>query len=511
MTDAPLLEQHRRLTQGLLNPDAYPHDVDSVQCIETHISTLLLAGDFVYKLKKPLKFGFLDFTDPATRTACCHEEIRLNGRFAPDLYLGVSTITGKPDLPVMDGSGTALEHAVRMRRFPQDRRLDHVMEKCGLHGGQVDALADTIAAFHQSPVSGGMPPSPQDTAQGQLQPVLENIAELEDLLRDDPAGAELADIAQWTRDHADALTPRIDERIRNGFIRECHGDLHLANIVLLDDRPVPFDGIEFSAALRWIDVMNELAFLTMDFIQRGRSDFASRLLSRYLDTTGDHAGVHLLRFHQVYRSLVRAKINALRLNGGGLDPGERTETQKTRDTYLGLARALTRPAPATLTITCGLAGSGKSTAALKVVERHGAIRLRSDVERKRLQGLPALAKTASGVGTGLYGESGSRATYDRLEALADTLLGAGWSVIVDAACLRRAERDRFRKLAHRRGLAFHLVFCDAPPEVLRERIHARAAHGGDPSEADTSVLAYQLARFQPPDREELSTEYSVQP
>lgn len=502
MAHSTLMEEHYRLTERLLNPGCYPHPAKDIQRLETHISTLLLAGESVYKLKKPLDLGFLDFTTLAQRRACCREELRLNGRFAPELYLGMSAITGTRNAPRVDGTGEVLDFAVRMRRFPQENRLDQALTRGDVRPDHLDRLADDIAAFHLSPQTGGTPPPAADTVDGLLEPVLENLTALSDLLDGSESRARLAQLARWTHERADVLRPLIAERLRHGKVRECHGDLHLENIVLLNSRPVPFDGIEFSAALRWIDCMNELAFLCMDLVHRGRSDCASRLLSRYLDATGDHAGVPLLRFYQVYRALVRAKIQALRLKEDNVSAAEAVRVAGARDHYLELALQLTSPPSPTLTVTCGLAGSGKSTAALALVERTGAIRLRSDVERKRLQGLEATARTGSTVAGGIYGEAASKATYQRLAELADTLLKADWPVVVDAACLRRAQRDQLRAVATRRRCPFQLLYCDAPLNVLRQRIRQRAEAGLDPSDADTSVLDHQLTRFQPPEDEE---------
>ncbi|MEX0729553.1 MAG: AAA family ATPase [Aquisalimonadaceae bacterium] len=502
MADSELIRAHHRLVEALLSPSCYPHPVDAVQRLETHISTLLLAGDYAYKLKKPLNLGFLDFTSAARREACCQEELRLNGRFAPELYLGVSEITGTPDAPHVDGAGEVLDHAVRMRRFPQEHRLDRVLERGDLRPDQVDILADDIAAFHLSMQASGPPPSPMDSVDGQLQPILENLTQLDTLLHERGVRTRMATIALWTRAAADALRPLMRQRVEQGFIRECHGDLHLENIVLLTDRPVPFDGIEFSAGLRWIDVINELAFLCMDLVHRRRGDYSARLLSRYLDATDDHNGVALLRFYQVYRALVRAKIQALHLAEGSLPTAQRTQIAHARDDYLALAEHLTIPPPPSLTITCGLAGSGKSTAALALVERTGAIRLRSDVQRKRLRGLKPLARSGSAIGGGIYTEASSHATYQKLAELADSLLTAGWPVVVDAAFLKRWQRRLFRDIAARQQCAFQLLYCEAPVAELRQRIRRRADEGEDPSEADTTVLNHQITEFEPPDREE---------
>jgi len=521
------LQTHRQLATALTEPGCYPQPPESVEHLETHISTVLLAGDLVYKLKKPLDLGFLDFTTLERRKFYCDEEIRLNGRLAPELYLGVSAITGSPAAPRVDGQGEPLDHAVRMRRFPQSHRLDHLLARGELTRELVDQLADSIAAFHQSDLTRGPPPPPMDTVAGLQQPVLENLHHLEQLQAGDNGHADqqqqldgqgdgqgdgpnhgrapadnrqrLRHLIRWMREQTGNTGPWLAERLKQARVRECHGDLHLQNIVCLEGRPVPFDGIEFSPQLRWIDVISEVAFLTMDLDFNARPDLAARFLSRYLDATGDHGGVALLRYYQAYRALVRAKVQRIMLADTGMDAEQHRHARRAWDDYLALAGTYTAPGRPCLTITCGLSGSGKSVRALELVERDGAIRLRSDVERKRIHGL---AHTPAGMDAGIYSAEASRAVYRHLAQVADGLLCAGWPVVVDAACLNRQQRDLFRELAGRRGVPFRILYCTAPMDELRQRIAARAAAGNDPSDADAQVLEAQAERFQPPREDE---------
>ncbi|MCC5812790.1 MAG: AAA family ATPase [Ectothiorhodospiraceae bacterium] len=490
------LKDQRALVEALRSPRCYAHPVDQVEVLETHISTILLAGDYAYKLKKPLKLDFLDFSTLQLRRHFCQEELRINRSRAAWIYLECVAITGEPESPLVAGDGPALEYAVKMRRFPEEARLDHLLDAGALDGQDMEALGEELAALHRA-----APPAtpPWTSAARQCTPVADNLRELQQLAGND---AGLPPLRDWCVRQLRLHRRLMGQRGCAGAVRECHGDLHLANLVRLEGRFLAFDGIEFSEALRWIDVLNDLAFLLMDLHAHERPDLAARLLSAYLDASGDHAGLPLLPLYLCYRALVRAKINAIRLGQLPPDGDARAEAEATLSRYLRLASSLARrPAPR-LWITAGLSGSGKSTVALDIVQRHGAIRLRSDVERKRLFGLGSRARTHSAAGQGIYSPDAGKRTYAHLQQLAQQLLEAGWPVIVDAANLKRSERDAFRQLATKAGVTCTVLWCEADPAELRERIRRRNEQGLDPSEADESILESQLGWYEPPDADE---------
>ncbi|QIT53909.1 AAA family ATPase [Aquisalimonas sp. 2447] len=491
-------DQHRRMTQRLQDPARYPHAVGTVTTVETHISTLLLTDDYAYKLKKPLDLGFLDFTTLEQRRHACDEELRLNGRLAPAIYLRRIGITGTPDDPAIDGDGAVLDWAVQMRRFDDTRLFDRLLEHDQLTADEIEDVARQMAVFHDAAAVADED-SEWGTPAAVAEPARDNLVALREQLGADPRIQRLKD---WTEDCLQQLDPVFRQRHREGRIRECHGDLHLGNIVDVDGRPVIFDGIEFAPELRWIDVMNEVAFLGMDLRSRQRPDLAARFLSTYLEETGDYHGVALLPFYRAYRALVRAKISGLRAADEDAPDDVRERATAARDAYIKVAEAEMQPATPQLVLMHGLSGSGKSTVAQAVVERLGAIRLRSDVERKRLAGLDARSRTDAGVGEGLYGADLSARTYQRLEMLADGILETGTSVVVDAASLRRDQRERFRHLASRIGVPFTLVACEAAENELRERIRRRQQAGTDPSDADLTVLEHQLQARDVPGPEE---------
>lgn len=486
--------------QQLLDPACYRHAAGPVRLIETHISWVLLTGEFAYKLKKPLDLGFLDFSTLELRRAACQEEIRLNRRLAPDIYLAVVPITGTPQMPRVDGAGEAFEYAVKMRQFPADATLDRLDAAGELNAAQIEAFAATVARFHENDCARAPADSAWGSPEAVWQPVAQNFTQIAPRLEGDADRERLAALERWsTAEHAH-LTPLMVARKRAGWVRECHGDLHLGNLAWVDGRPLVFDCIEFNPALRWVDVQSEIAFCYMDLLQRGHPQWAWLFLNVWLEYTGDFAGLALLRYYAVYRALVRAKVAVLR--AGQLDGAARRAAFDEVRALLDLALSLTRTTPARLDITHGLSGSGKTTVTQRLMRAPGAIRVRSDVERKRLAGLDALAKSGSGVGGGLYALDATRRTYAHLAACAGALLDADWPVIVDATFLARWQRDLLHETARSRGVPFRILDFPAELATLRARIVERARTGGDASEANLEVLQHQLDTQEPLTREE---------
>lgn len=476
--------------------------------VETHISWVLLTGDFAYKIKKPLDLGFLDFSTLEKRRHFCEEEIRLNRRLAPALYLNAVPITMVDQAPHMGGAGAAVEYAVRMRQFPDDARLDQVLARGDLRPEHVDQLAAHISAFHA-----GLPGTGGEIAFGTLESVAryarQNFQQIRDRLDESPDLSRLSELETWTEQELRARGGRIARRREQGWVRECHGDLHLANMALLGERIEVFDCIEFNPELRWIDVMSEAAFTVMDLEDRNRRDLGNRFLNGYLEAGGDYGGLDVLRFYLVYRALVRAKVSAIRMAQAELPEADRAGALAQCRGYLALAGAFTRPEHPALLITHGPSGSGKTTLTTPLVETLGALRLRSDVERKRLFGLAPGARTAAGIGQGIYGHDADERTYARLVELAETVLRAGYPVIVDATFLKRERREAFRHLARRRAVPFAILDFRAPRDTLRQRVSSRQAAGRDASEAGTEVLARQQATAEPLGAEELGETLAI--
>jgi len=480
---------------ALLDASRYPHAADSVDLVETHASWLLLAGQFAYKIKKPVTLPFLDYGTLARREACCRAELALNRRLAPELYLDVVPIGGSPAQPRF-GELPAIEWAVRMRRFDEDGRLDHMAVRGDLQGGHLSQLAATLCEFQRTAAIAttamrfGAPEQVLAAAR-------ENFVELRQLL---PAAgqAPVEALAAWTEAEFARRAGDFAARKAGGFIREGHGDLHLGNLVLIGDRVTPFDCIEFNEDFRWNDPASEIAFVWIDLLDHDRPGLAAWFLNAWLENGGDFAALRVLRFYAVYRAVVRAKVAVLRARQENPETA-RSELDAARG-YLDLAWRIAVPSAPTLVITCGLSGSGKTTASSArlldtTLEGAGSIvRLRSDVERKRLFGLTPHDKSNSAPDGGIYTAEATMRTYARLRQLAGELLAAGWPVIVDAAFLKRAERDSFAALATELGVGFNIIAAEAPAEELRRRLRARS---GDASEATVAVLERQLDWFEP--------------
>jgi len=478
------------LIQGLCKACAYPHDISAVRIIETHISWLLLTGRYAYKIKKPVHFGFLDFSSLERRRFCCQEEIRLNRRLAADLYLDVVPVTGSPVHPKIGGAGQAIEYAVKMLQFPSGALLSERAECAQLEIREIDQIADMIAHFHETIARTGGD-SPYGTADNIKYWFGENFDHIRPLLSDDQQIRQLQAIQAWGDEQWRNKAAFMQGRKQQGYVRECHGDLHLSNMTLINGNVTLFDCIEFNPELRWIDVINEIAFLVIDLLHFGHNQYAFRFLNRYLQHTGDYAGLALLRYYLVYRALVLAKVALLR------------RAQQSHETigpkyllYMALAERFTQKAQAALIITHGYSGSGKSTWASQLAEKIGAIQLRSDVERKRLFAYQALDNTCSGINQGLYTPAAGQKTYLRLAELAKAVIESGFTAIIDAAFLKIEQRMLFRELATACDVPFVIIDFQASELELGRRIQQRQQQQNDPSEATISVLQQQLKSAQ---------------
>ncbi|WP_226419225.1 AAA family ATPase [Dechloromonas denitrificans] len=504
--NASPLADHRRLVLNLQSPAAFDQPVEDIACIETHISSVVLAGQHAYKLKKPLDLGFLDFTTLAKRQAACAEEVRLNRRTAPDLYLDVVPITGSLAAPHIGGSGEAIDYAVRMRRFAQSCLLTEVLADRGLAPELIDRLAHHVAAFHDQAAVARRGDGFGDAAAVHF-PVRQNFRQLPELVDDAALLALAKRVENWSEARFADLQAVFERRLDQGRVRECHGDLHLGNLILIDGEPQLFDAIEFNPALRWIDVAADIAFLCMDLQKRGCAWLAHRFLNAWLERSGDYDSLLVLPYYIAYRAMVRAKIAAIRLNQ--LDGAARAAGLAECRDHVALAAAQMQTPRPFLAITCGLSGSGKTSQSQALLEARGIIRLRADVERKRLFGLAPEAASHSPPNAGLYSaEAGSR-TYARLGELARSVVAAGYPVLIDATFLKRAQRAAFAALAGELSLPFVILAFAAPPAVLRQRVRQRIAAGRDASEADEAILDYQLAHHEMPGTDEASRTLSI--
>ncbi|MGZ5577132.1 MAG: bifunctional aminoglycoside phosphotransferase/ATP-binding protein [Methylobacter sp.] len=462
-------------------------EANACQISETHISWVLLTGQYAYKIKKPVNFGFLDFSTLEKRHFCCIEELRLNRRLAADLYLEVVPITGTPEHPQIGCTATAIEYAVKMVQFPSGQLLSEHARNGQLDTDLINQLADIVADFHET-IEQTDENSPYGDSANINHWFIENFDHIRPLLVDDAQKQQLQRIQQWGDSEWRRLAEIMQLRKHQGYVRECHGDLHLGNMTLIKGKVTLFDCIEFNPLLRWIDVISEVAFLFIDLLHFGYDRFAYRFLNRYLQYTGDYQGLTLLRYYLVYRALVRAKVSLLRMAQQQHDQAAAKQALSEYTVFADLAERFTLRRQTALIITHGYSGSGKSTFAAQIAEKIGAFQIRSDVERKRLFGYRALMQTSSDIDKGLYTREASLKTYQYLKELAKAVLDAGFPVIIDATFLKIEQRAPFRQLAADCGVPFRIIAFQASDQELYRRIKQRQ---DDASEATVAVLQHQ--------------------
>ncbi|HET8707804.1 MAG TPA: AAA family ATPase, partial [Pseudomonadales bacterium] len=483
-------ENLAKLIRSLCQSACFPHPVGQIEVMETHISYVLLAGDFAYKIKKPVNFGFLDFSSLAKRKFYCEEELRLNKRHASDLYLEVVPIGGSAGKPILNAKKGVIEYAVKMRRFSQQHLLDKLIQSGQISGEQIDQLAQGIVDFHQNVAIASA-----DCDYGSLAQIhkytLENVQIIAPLLTEKEDIARMSYYEGWLTEQHQKLAPLMQARQQQGFIRECHGDLHLRNILFSEGEFYFFDCIEFNPALRWVDVISELAFLAMDLEAAGRADLSHRLINAYFEISGDYDGLPLLRYYLAYRAMVRAKVAFLRLPQA-VSVEEKAQLRQSGSDYLQLAwRYAVTPEPE-LTITHGFSGSGKSVHTLCLLEKSGAIRIRSDFERKRMRGIAAAEASAMELADKDYNAQVTQQTYERLRTLAEVIINAGFSAIVDATFLKHWQRALFLQLAEKHQIKFSILHYHASLSELKRRIVFRQQRRNDVSDASLAVLEMQL-------------------
>jgi aminoglycoside phosphotransferase family enzyme/predicted kinase len=478
----------------------YPHSVGKIERIETHISILFLTGDYVYKLKKPVDFGFLDFTRLKDREFYCEEELRLNRRTAPELYLEVVAICSVRQEYALcatsdhqSDKGTIVEYAVKMRQFDHSQQLDLLLDKHQIELSHINELAEHIADFHQR-VAIADQHSRFGNPDVLLKPCLENLAVIS-------PGDNTTRLRNWTYDTWKALRPVFEQRKKNQHVRECHGDLHLANIAIIthhkQDKITLFDCIEFSEDLRWIDTISDLAFLLMDLESRDQSLFSTHCLNHYLSITGDYDALRVVTFYKVYRALVRAKVAALQK--------QRNEEEH----YVKLALGYINKRKPVLFITFGLSGSGKTWGSQKIADQCGLVHIRSDVERKRLAGMHQTSRTHSELGEGLYSSEMNSKTYAHLLQSASMILESGHSLIIDATFLKLHDRQVYSDLAAKKNAGFVVLSFQAKIPQLEQNIIQRQKRDDDASDAGIEVLYRQRQTFDPLQADEMAQSIEI--
>ena len=491
------------ILESLRNPSAYPVPTGTVELLQTHVSWLFITDSHVFKLKKPVNFGFLDFSTIEQRRFYCHEELRLNRRLCPDIYERVVELRATAAGASFTDEGSVIDHAVMMKRLPADRMLDRLIESGSVSGDEIRVIARTISNFHSN-----APTSPHIAEFGSTEQIRfnwqENFEQTRSFLTSTLPASVRDTIHSYVNRFLDANRLLFSERVENGFIRECDGDIHLGNICLQNNRAFIFDCIEFNERFRCSDTAADIAFLLMDLDYHRRPDLAEAALSEYISASGDHQCTRLVPFYKVYRAFVRGKVESMQLLDSGIAPEARAAAEKRAVRYFRLAQGycLRDALSPTLFITCGTMGCGKSTLAAQLAFELGLHTYSSDVVRKQLAGITPATAVPAPFGEGIYSPEMGEAAYRRLEKLADAELAAGRSVIIDAAFGSRTERTRFARLAATRQVRFVVLFVTCAADMQQKRLHERSLSGTSVSDGRIELLGQQASAFEAPDDSE---------
>ncbi|NTW98943.1 MAG: AAA family ATPase [Geobacteraceae bacterium] len=487
------------ILECLQNPSAYPVTTRRVELIQTHISWLFLTDTHVFKLKKPVNFGFLNFSTLDLRRFYCLEELRLNRRLCPDMYEQVIALRETDAGASFTGNGEVIEYAVMMKRLPADRMLDRLVDSGRISAEEIRTVALEISKFHSN-----APTSPHISEFGSLEQILfnwrENFEQAAPFQTSTLPPAVSTTIRSFVESFTGSHRPLFAERVDNSFIRECDGDIHLGNICLLNGMVYIFDCIEFNERFRNSDTAADIAFLLMDLEYHRRPDLADEALSAYITASGDTGCAKLITFYMVYRAFVRGKVESLQLLDAGIDPETRAAAEKRAVSYFRLAQGycLRSILPPTLFITCGTMGCGKSTLAGQLAFELGLATFNSDAERKKLAGLHPETPVQVSFGEGLYSNEMSQTTYRQLERLANGELASGHSVVIDAGFRTADGRAAFGRLAASHGAGFVILHVQCDPGEQVRRLCERSSRGASVSDGRVELLDQQTRLFEPP-------------
>ncbi|MBW4615389.1 MAG: AAA family ATPase [Desmonostoc vinosum HA7617-LM4] len=486
MTEATL----PALIEQMLQPKFYPHAVtEPIQLIQTHVSYVLLTGEYAYKLKKPVNFGFLDFSTLEKRQHFCNEELRLNQRGAGELYLEVLPVTQVGEQHHLGATGEVVEYALKMRQFPQESLLSELFEQGKLDESYLEELGRVVAQYHAEAYT-----DDYIRSFGEVLKVRaafdENYEQTQKYIGGPQTQEQFAQTKQYTDNFFAEHRELFTSRIQNHYIRECHGDLHLRNIALWHDKIMLFDCIEFNEPFRFVDVMYDVAFTVMDLEARQRQDLGNAFLNAYIEQTGDWEGLQVLPLYLSRQAYVRAKVTSFLLDDPSVPVAVKQEATKTAADYYTQAWEYTKPNLGQLILMSGLSGSGKSTTARYLARQLGAIQIRSDAVRKHLGGVPLWEKG----GDDLYRPEMTQKTYTRLLALGIILANQGFTVILDAKYDQQQWRQEAIAQAQKHKLPLQIIQCTAPLEVLQERLAKRV---GDIADATADLLTSQQKQAEP--------------
>jgi aminoglycoside phosphotransferase family enzyme/predicted kinase len=488
------------LVRAMMNPDFFADRPARIELKETLISFVLLAGGYAYKVKKPVHLAFLDASTAERRKQLCEEEVRLNRRLSPHVYLGVVAIVLRDGRYVLveddvARARNAVEYAVKMRRLPSNRMLDQMILDGTASLADMQSIAERLVTFHAS--AGRDRAWIYGSAEAISCLVAQNLREIEPTVADPLISAKLARLSFYFKQFTSVHRELLDQRARNGFVLEGHGDVRCDCVCLTEGRVEIFDCLEFSEGLRYCDVASEIAFLAMDLDRLGQSNLSDELVRRYVELSNDPDILKLMAFYKCYRATIRLKVEILRSVESGGSGKEQAEALARAHIYLDLAMKYAGEPAKNLVIVCGLSGSGKSTLARQLAGCLGFEVLSSDVERKRLAGIAPTTHFPERFRSGIYSVAFSRRVYEELLVKAEKLLMQGEGVIVDATFRHRSERALAIDVANRLGVNVFFVECRAEPDEIRRRLIERQNRAGEVSDATVETYLEQVNDFEP--------------
>jgi uncharacterized protein len=493
----------RSILKSLLKPEAYPEPTNKVEMVQTHVSWIFLTDSHAYKIKKPVDFGFLNFSTIDRRRFYCNEEVKYNSRLCPDIYEGVVELRQTPGGASFQDIGQVIDYAVKMKRLPAERMLDRLIINNAVSVSELRDVARVIAEFHRTALT-----SPTISEYGRLDRILynwnENFEQTIAFENTTLPASEREYVKSWVSSFTDQNAEIFDRRVNKGFIRECDGDIHLENICLVDGVTYIFDCIEFNERFRCCDTAADVAFLLMDLDFHGRHDLSEEVIAAYHNASGDDEMLPLIDFYKIYHAFVRGKIESFQANDMGIDQHGRTAANLKAIRYFRLARGYIERSKLqpTLFITCGLMGCGKSTLAGQLSFELGIANFNSDIVRKQLAGIVPLSPAPAAFGEGLYSEQTNTDTYNELLRLAEKEIATKRSVIIDACFVHKLDRLKFASLAERFAARFIIIYVSCSETINRRRLSARFASGRTVSDGRVELLNTQRQMFEPPKPEE---------
>ena len=485
--------------QGLLSPDAYPYPVQHVELKQTHISSVLLAGDFVYKLKKPLDLGFLNFTTLDLRKRYCEQEVRLNQRLCADTYLGVVPVSEQGGRVQVEVDRNVIDYAVKMRRLPDEGMMTPLLERNAVTPQMIELIARRMAEFHLSSER-----SDEIDGYGGLETALanwhENFAQTEPYIGRTVHRRQFDEIRAFIEEVAEEDAELFAQRVAEGRTRDCHGDLRADAVCFVGDGVCIFDCIEFNERFRYSDVASDIAFLAMDLEDRGRQDLSDVLMGRYLASTLDSTLPLVLPFYKCYRAYVRGKVDGFQLDQPEVSDEQKSRaTESARRSFELAHKYATQPRPRALIITVGVTGSGKSYLATALAARLGAAHFSSDIVRKQLLGIDPIEPHVDSLDAGIYDPEVTERTYRALLDTARSWLSRGKPVVLDATYLQREQRAPPLRLAAELDATFLAIECEADETLVWERLSERRGEERVVSDGRWEIYQAQQERREPVD------------